>query len=364
MNAGRAKLISVIMPVYSARRYVAAAVRSVLTQRNVDLELVVVDNGSIDGSIDVVRKFDDRRIRVVDGPRRGIAEALNVGLDAARGDIIARCDSDDVFASGRLAFQAAWLREHPEFGAVCGNFTTISRFGFHLADMGCGTEPTEITQELREGTLRTSFCTFATRACFLRELGGFRPFFRSAEDVDLQLRLSEICRIWYRPRVVYSYRIHDASFTHQASNSEQRFYEACARWLQRQRAGGQSDELQRNCPSRLLTDPVESVTPRPRATTHVQQLLLRHAWQQHAEGRRVSSVVTGMRAGLSHPLRLAIWRSVLALMFKPPAQVGRNARSSPAPATAVAAEGALGRLYGPAPRPTSGGASAIEVGRT
>ena len=314
----RSELVSVIMPVCGTQRFLAAAVRSVLAQRDVDLELVVVNDGSGDECLRVVRKFDDPRIRVVDGPCRGIAEAMNAGLQAARGGVIARCDSDDLFVPNRLAFQARWLRSHPDFGAICGGFSTISRWGFHLADMGCGSEPREITDELQEGTLRTSFCTFATAVHWLHDLGGFRPFFRSAEDIDLQFRLSERCRIWFHPRVVYYYRIHDASYTHQMSASEQLFYEASARWLQRQRAGGRLDELQQNRPSSLLTEPVEIKVPRSPAAVHIQALLLRKAWQQHEEGARIRSVLTGFQAALNDPKRFPAWRSVVALMLKKP----------------------------------------------
>ena len=323
----RSNLVSVIMPVSGAHRFIAAAVRSVLAQRDVALELVVVNDGPDDRGMKVLRKFDDARVRVVEGPRRGIAEAMNAGLNAARGGIITRCDSDDLFAPDRLAFQAQWLRGHAEYGALCGGFSTISRLGFYVADMGCGTEPREITDELREGTLRTSFCTFATSARLLHDLGGFRPFFRSAEDVDLQFRLSEACRIWFHPRVVYYYRIHDASFTHQMSSSEQLFYEASARWLQRQRAGGGLDELQQNRPSPLLTEPVEVKVPRPPATVHIQSLLLRKAWQQHGRGSRFRSVLTGLQAALNEPRRLPAWKSVAALMLKNPAP----GRQTPAP---------------------------------
>lgn len=350
-----ANLVSVIMPMYATRRYLAAAMNSVLTQRGVDLELVVVDDGTRDGSIDLVRKFHDPRVRVVEGPRAGIAEALNAGLRAARGDVITRCDSDDLYAPGRLAFQSDWLRKHPEFGALCGGFTAISRRGFSLADMGCGTEPQEITHELREGTLRTSFCTFATAAHLLHELGGFRPFFRSAEDVDLQLRLGEICRVWFHPRNLYFYRLHDASVTHQLSRSDKTFYEACARWLQRQRVGGELDELQLNCPSKLLTDPVEATLPRQSAAHHVQGLLLMKAWRQHAEGRRIHSILTGVQAGLTQPKHLQAWKSIAALMVKLPGQQRRRRNGMVAPSRAGSAT--PGTSFGAAKTNTTGPAT-------
>src|SRR3954454_19608950 len=108
MSASQLPLVTVLMPMRNAARFVGAALRSVLEQPNVNLEIVVIDDGSTDESADAGARFKDKRIRIIEGPRRGIAAAFNAGLDAARGEIIARCDADDHYPPGRLAQQAHW----------------------------------------------------------------------------------------------------------------------------------------------------------------------------------------------------------------------------------------------------------------
>ena len=97
--------VSVLMPARNAQRYIAAAARSVLEQRGCELELIVVDDGSTDRTAQVLRKLDHERLRVLPGPGRGIAAALNRALAEARGQYVARCDADDLYPADRLCRQ-------------------------------------------------------------------------------------------------------------------------------------------------------------------------------------------------------------------------------------------------------------------
>src|SRR6476659_1485290 len=116
-------LVSVIMPLKNAQPYVERAIRSVLSQQGLkDLELIVVDDHSTDGSGDVVRQIEDERVRLVTSPGDGIAAAINHGLQLAGGQYVARCDADDIYPPRRLEQQVRWLRDHPDLGAVCGSF--------------------------------------------------------------------------------------------------------------------------------------------------------------------------------------------------------------------------------------------------
>jgi len=95
-------LVSVIMPMRNARPFVADALRSVLAQGGAELEVIVVDDGSTDGSGDIVRAMSDPRLRMVQGPAKGIAAAFNTGLAAARGELLARCDADDYYLNAAV----------------------------------------------------------------------------------------------------------------------------------------------------------------------------------------------------------------------------------------------------------------------
>ena len=110
-----APAVSVVMPVYNAARHLREAVQSVLRQTFRDFELVAVDDGSTDESPAVLREYAarDPRVRVVSRPNTGIVGALNDGLDAARGPLVARMDADDVCLPRRFERQAAFLRDNP-----------------------------------------------------------------------------------------------------------------------------------------------------------------------------------------------------------------------------------------------------------
>src|SRR5690349_16914620 len=97
--------ITVLMPAYNAGRYIADAVRSVLEQRFTDFELLIIDDGSTDDTAAIVRSFADSRIRLLQQPNRGVAPALNFGLQHARAALVARFDADDLCHPGRLQQQ-------------------------------------------------------------------------------------------------------------------------------------------------------------------------------------------------------------------------------------------------------------------
>ncbi|HSS95799.1 MAG TPA: glycosyltransferase family 2 protein, partial [Terriglobales bacterium] len=102
-------IVSVIMPMRNTEQFVSAALGSILNGNEASIEVIVVDDKSTDRSRDRVLEFSDRRIRMVPGPGRGVAAAMNAGLTAANGTIIMFCDSDDEYPAGRLKQQVAWL---------------------------------------------------------------------------------------------------------------------------------------------------------------------------------------------------------------------------------------------------------------
>ena len=308
-------LVSVIVPMYNADRFISATLASILQERDIPLEVVVVNDGSTDASLDRVQAINDERVRIVEGPGKGgAATAMNLGLTAARGEIIMRCDADDLYAPQRLARQVDWLTRHPEFGAVCGSFSTIDIRGRLIASLNYGEDAEEITEELRNGITRTHFGTFAVRIEVLRTLGGSRQYLNTAEDIDLQLRIGELCRVWYLPDNQHFYRLHDTSLTHRQSNVDREFFESLAREFQRQRRTQGSDDLQRGCPP---TPPQGGDKSAMKTAEHTQGLLMGSAWQEHRRGRKLRALAIGMRSVVFQPTSMAAWRSLLALAVKP-----------------------------------------------
>jgi glycosyltransferase involved in cell wall biosynthesis len=307
-------LVSVVITVRNAEAFISATLASLLQERDVPLEVVLIDNGCTDATIKRVSAFNDQRVRVIEGPKKGIAHALNVAYAAARGEIIVRCDGDDLYPPQRLVRQTQWLAAHPEFGAVCGGFSTIDSKGNPLADLGHQEIAQEITEELRNGVIRTHIGTFAIRAEAIRAAGGSREYFDCFEDFDFQLRLGETCRIWFEPEVEYIYRIHQTSSTHSTSDTRRAFLEDQAFRFQRQRQTEGSDDLMRGCPPDVPTDGYKS----PRDTAHhLSHLLIGSAWSDHQAGHKRQALFKGMRSVVAMPSNLEAWRSLLVLALKP-----------------------------------------------
>ncbi|WP_300529453.1 glycosyltransferase family A protein [Maricaulis sp.] len=108
--------VSVVMPVFNVERYVKAAVESVLAQSFEDFELLIIDDGGTDRSIDICREFIDYRMRIISQKNRGLAGARNTGIRYARAEIIAFLDSDDLWHPDKLARHVEHLREQPQVG--------------------------------------------------------------------------------------------------------------------------------------------------------------------------------------------------------------------------------------------------------
>jgi glycosyltransferase involved in cell wall biosynthesis len=106
--------ITVLMPAYNAAKYIAEAIDSVLAQTFTDFELLIIDDGSTDGTVAEIRKFTDPRIRLVECEHRGVAPALNHGLKEARGFYVARFDADDICYPERLRIQYYFMQANPD----------------------------------------------------------------------------------------------------------------------------------------------------------------------------------------------------------------------------------------------------------
>src|SRR5579871_3552867 len=97
--------VSVVMPLLNGRPFLAEAIGSVLSQSLRNFEVIIVDNGSTDGSKEYAESFEDCRVRVLREPRQGAAHAINTGIEASRADLIAIMDADDISLPDRLALQ-------------------------------------------------------------------------------------------------------------------------------------------------------------------------------------------------------------------------------------------------------------------
>jgi len=274
-----------------------------------------VDDGSKDRSRALVEALGDSRIRIVEGPRRGISACLNVGVTNSRGEVIMRCDADDAYPAGRISRQVTWLEENPDQDAVCGAFSTIDTAGVVLARVGLrdGPDVESIDSELKRGVTRTHLCTFAIRRRVFDRIGMFREYFETAEDVDFQLRMGEACRVDYTPEDWYLYRLHGASITHSGSDQRRVFFDEAAIRFQQQRLTSGTDDVGRGV---APSPPPVADGSAPDVRLQVHGMLVGQAWRDLRDGKVGASVWRAWRAAWSQPLYLAGWVNLGKILFR------------------------------------------------
>ena len=201
--------VTVLMPVYNGERYVARAVKSILDQTFRDFEFLIINDGSTDGGIDIIREFGDPRIRVIDTENQGVAAALRLGMEMARGAYIARMDADDESLPDRLEIEKNYLDAHPEVAIVHGSVEYMDSEGSRiLLDWNEGRSNVSTKWLLNFKNVITH-STVMLRADVLKEHGlNYLIEMNRAEDLDLWNRVALFGDFMHLPDVLIKYRVH------------------------------------------------------------------------------------------------------------------------------------------------------------
>ena len=208
--------ISVVMPVYNSERFLTASIGSILGQQFTDFELVIVDDGSTDRSGTLIRRFagSDRRIVVLSQDNQGTLAARNKGLAAARGRYVAIMDSDDIAHTNRLSETFRYLEENDHVVCVGSGILYIDGNGKSL---GKKWQPPAICRSdfslMPPRVAQLPHCTAMIRKDAFQALGGYRPFFQVAHDLDLYLRLEELGEIHCLNGKLAAYRVHQSNLS-------------------------------------------------------------------------------------------------------------------------------------------------------
>ncbi|OJT01490.1 glycosyl transferase [Marinobacter nauticus] len=210
--------VSVIIPAYNRRDYIGDAIESVIRQGTENLELIIVDDGSDDGTFELLEKYSgDKSIHVITHPgreNRGQSAAINLGIENSSGEFVAILDSDDMFAPEKLATQIDFLRAHPEIGMVYGQGHAIDAAGEFLFKVpGDGhLEPSDPNRLLLDCYMALPGGSLIRRSV-LERVGLFEESFRAGQDHDMAIRIMEATQCAYLPKLAFYYRKHGDSIS-------------------------------------------------------------------------------------------------------------------------------------------------------
>jgi glycosyltransferase involved in cell wall biosynthesis len=223
--------LTVSMPVYNSSKFIGEAISSVLAQEEVDFELIVVDDGSNDGSADVVASFDDPRIKYIrNDTNSGIAYCHNLAVERSCSSFISHVDSDDLVLPGALQKMLRAMRRSPRIGQAHCNYFFIDEDGGRI-DMQLSSVRTPQMDYKREilvcGGIINHLRTYRMDA--LRDVGGFDETLKFSIDTEIALRIADKHEIMLVPEYLYCRRIHSRNSSDGLRLKELRY------WYQRYR---------------------------------------------------------------------------------------------------------------------------------
>lgn len=219
--------ISIVIPTYNRSKTIVKSINSVLNQTYANLEIVVIDDGSTDGTESIIKKMQnkDRRIKYVKMPKnRGACFARNLGIKKSTGKYIAFQDSDDIYVKHKLANQLANLLNNASDLDFCKVqlHTEHGKYVMPTKSQELALENSSVTDMLCDGNLISTQAILAKKEIF--EKVSFNPKMPRLQDYDLALRVAQHCNISYTDKILVNlYRQADS-----ISSSKEKLYEACA----------------------------------------------------------------------------------------------------------------------------------------
>jgi len=203
----------VVMSVYNGEKYLKSAVESILNQSFKDFEFIIVDDGSTDESLNILKSFQshDSRIKIISRENKGLVFSLNEGINLAQGEYIARMDADDISKISRLEKQFKYMKENSL--VICGTWAEgIDEVGNKIKDMNYppSEKKIKIFSLLHNPFIHPSVMF---RKDIFEKVGGYRKFFKHIEDYELWTRIVFKYKTGNIPEALLEYRFHGSQIT-------------------------------------------------------------------------------------------------------------------------------------------------------
>ena len=205
MTMEKTPLVSIVTPSFNQREYLEDTICSVLGQDYPALEYFVIDGGSTDGSLEIIKKYADKLTGWVSEPDQGQTEAINKGFLRSGGKYMAWLNSDDIYQPGAIRSAVEFLQKNPEIGLVYGDTDLIDGSGKKVGRFNA--QQTSYQRLMRGGVYIPQPAAFWRRDLWEKS-GPLDPTLFFAMDYDLWVRFSKLASIKYHPELWASFRIH------------------------------------------------------------------------------------------------------------------------------------------------------------
>lgn len=228
--------VSVIIPVYNGELYLSETLDSVMKQTFTDWEIIVVNDGSTDKSLEIMEEYAalDERVRVISKPNGGVSSARNVAMNNAKGEYFSFVDADDMWVPEKLEKQIAFMDKNPNIALIYSDISI-------LIDGNIRTQNMFLNRKFHKGHIFDqlfyfnfiSTPTVMLRKKIIEQHGNFSTRFRGIEDYDLWLRIADKNEIGYINERLAIYRIHANNTSGNYEKMEKQVFELIGIWLEK-----------------------------------------------------------------------------------------------------------------------------------
>jgi len=214
-------LISVVMSVYNGELYLDEAIQSILTQTYSKFEFIIIDDGSTDNSLEIIKKYkkEDSRIVLISRENRGLIYSLNEGIFLAKGKYIARMDADDISTHNRFKEQCTFMEEHKEVG-VCGSFVELFYENNNTKHWTFPTKNDELKTRLLFSVPVAHPSVLIRKSIIDKYSLVYEEEYKNAEDYAFWLEFSNYTKFANINQVLLKYRYLEVSVSRQADKSK------------------------------------------------------------------------------------------------------------------------------------------------